>query len=112
MSDDSGKYTPIDGMHRLVGMILQDKTEIDAWYPANFENQKPFCMPSTVYDIIRGYQRNAKDDVGKKELFAALHLLCRTYANVPHLLRNRFDEKHVTDEDAQAIIRDVLASLS
>jgi hypothetical protein len=65
-----------------------------------------------IYDLIRGYQRNARDKKGANDLFHALSLLKRCYSNVPGLLRKRFNFKYLPDKSVQAVIKKVLSNKS
>jgi hypothetical protein len=103
-----GYYVPVDGMHRLVGAILQGRESISAFVPVDEVACLPICEAHVVYDLIRGFQRHAKDEQGKTELYHALKLLARTYENVVGLLKNRFDVEHVPDEEVQKIIGRVI----
>jgi hypothetical protein len=105
---ETGKFLMLDGTHRLLGMILQYKTHIFAWYPKNEFELLSHCEAHVMYDLIRGYLRNAQDEQGKTELYHGLKLLARTYGNVKDLLKHRFDPKHVSDPEVQKIIEDVL----
>lgn len=106
--DEKGFYAPVDGMHRLVGAILQNKNTVAAFVTADGGECLPICEAHVVYDLIRGFQRHAKDEQGKIELYHALMLLARTYENVVGLLKGRFDPEHVPDESVQEIVRKVI----
>jgi hypothetical protein len=103
-----GKYKVVDGMHRFVGSVLQEKDEIEAYVAINESEILPVCEPHVVYDLIRGFIRNAKDDEGKEDLFHSLKLLSRTYSNVDKLLKERFNSKYESDEDVQEVISKVI----
>ena len=105
---DTGKYLMLDGTHRLLGLILSGVNEVSVWYPVNEREFLPECEAHVIYDLIRGYLRNAKDEQGKIELYHALRLLDRTYGNVADLLKNRFSEKYMFDSGVQEIIRTIL----
>ena len=107
-SEDKGFYKVLDGMHRFVGALLRDKEKIKVWFSINGKEHLPICESHVVYDLIRAYIRNAKDEQGKAELYHALKLLSRTYANVKDLLCNRFNENYVHDDEVQNIIKKVL----
>lgn len=104
-----GYYLVVDGMHRFVGAVLAGESQVQAFVPLNLDETLPVCEPHIIYDLIRGYIRNAKDEEGKKDLYHALRLLLRTYANAEQLLRERFNSKYVDDEDVQEVIGDALA---
>ncbi len=106
--DEQGMYHVFDGMHRFVGAVLAGKKSIYAYAATNERKHLPVCEAHVVYDLIRGFQRHAKDERGKVELYHALKLLSRTYGNVPDLLKKRFDAKHVADNDVQEIIKRVI----
>ncbi|GBE16243.1 hypothetical protein BMS3Abin15_00055 [bacterium BMS3Abin15] len=106
--DKKATYKVLDGMHRLVGAVLSKKSTIEVFISTNENKYLPLCEAHTIYDLIRGYVRNARDKRGEKELYHALKLLSRTYGNVEELLRKRFNYKWVPDKDVQKIIRRVL----
>uniref|UniRef100_A0A7C4M0W3 Uncharacterized protein n=1 Tax=candidate division CPR3 bacterium TaxID=2268181 RepID=A0A7C4M0W3_UNCC3 len=106
--DNKGYYKVLDGMHRFVGASLSNKPKIKVWLPINEDVELPYCEPHVVYDLMRGYMRHAKDKEGQKELYYALKLLNRTYANVKDLLKGILGEKWVFDKDVQKIIKKVL----
>lgn len=107
-SEERGFYKVWDGMHRFVGKVLKGEKEIWVWHTVNEDETLPYCEAHTVYDLIRGFQRNAHDKLGKKDLIHGLRLLNRTYANVKGLLLNRFNINYVFDEEVQDAIRQAL----
>jgi len=107
-SEKEGFYKVLDGMHRFVGVVLEDKREARVLLPINEDKHLPVCEAHTVYDLIRGFIRSARDKEGEVELYSALKLLCRTYANVRELLIERFNKDYVYDDKVQEIIRKVL----
>lgn len=109
--DENGLYRVFDGMHRFVGAVLKNKKTIAAYIPINEEKHLPICEAHVAYDLIRGFQRHAKDQQGKRELYYALKLLARTYENVIDLLKNRFNFKHIPDKDVQKIIEKVIKEI-
>lgn len=102
------KYLLLDGTHRFVGAVLQKNKTVKAYIPVNEQQVLPNCEAHTVYDLIRGFRRNARDEEGKKALYWALKLLNRTYANVGLLLRERFNEKYERNKEVQDVISKVL----
>jgi hypothetical protein len=110
-ADENGLYHVFDGMHRFVGAVLKNKKTISAYVPINEDKHLPVCEAHIVYDLIRGFQRQAKDQQGKRELYCALKLLARTYENVVNLLKNRFSFKYVPDKDVQKIIEKVIKKI-
>lgn len=108
VSEDKGMFKVLDGMHRFVGAVLKGDQNIKVFVPINEKNVLPICEEHVVYDLIRGFMRNAKDRQGKTELYYALTLLLRTYGNVEVLLKKRFNKKYVHDDDVQDIIKKVL----
>lgn len=110
--EEEGQYKVLDGMHRFVGAIVQGQEAVKCYLAVNEDELLPICEPHTVYDLLRAYQRHARDEAGKTGLYHALKLLARTYENVPELLRTRFDPNHVFEEDIQEIIAKVLAETS
>lgn len=107
---EDGYYKVFDGMHRFVGAALENRETVLAYVPVNEAEHLPVCEAHTIYDLIRGFQRNAKDEVGKEELYNALKLLARTYANTAELLQTRFNYSYIPDEEVQEIIQKVLES--
>lgn len=101
-------YWVFDGMHRLVGAALKNKTVVKAFVPVNEQQHLPICEAHVIYDLIRGFQRHAKDEEGKQDLFHALRLLSRTYGNVRELLKERFNFYYIPDKEVQIIIENVL----
>ncbi|MFA4831621.1 MAG: hypothetical protein WC618_05685 [Patescibacteria group bacterium] len=106
--DDKGLYRVFDGMHRFVGAVIKNKKSVLAYVAANKPKQLPVCEAHVVYDLIRGFQRSARDKKGESDLYHALRLLARTYENVADLLKTRFSHKYVSDKTVQKIIRKVL----
>lgn len=106
---DKERYKIIDGMHRFVKHILSGKEKIKVYVPVNETSELPYCEPHVVYDLIRGFQRNAYDTQGKMQLKHALILLSRTYSNVRQLLKDRFNENWTLDKEVQKIIKTVLS---
>jgi hypothetical protein len=107
--DEKGLYRVVDGMHRFVGVVLDDRETVRAFVPTNAIDHLPICEPHVVYDLIRGFIRHAHDPQGMIELEHALRLLARTYANVIPLLTERFTLAYVPDDDVQKVISKVLS---
>lgn len=105
---EPGKFKILDGMHRLIGAALNNQEKIKAYIPLNEDKVLPYCEAHTVYDLIRAYQRHARDEEGEKELYYGLKLLLRSYANTEKLLRERFSKHWVNDDKVQEIIHKVL----
>ncbi len=108
--DENGFYKIIDGMHRFVGAVLKNKKNIEAYIAINDGKHLPICEPHVVYDLIRGFQRNAQDKQGEIELYHSLKLLSRTYENVTTLLKTRFNSERIPDEKVQKILKRVLGN--
>jgi len=106
--DEKGFYRVFDGIHRFVGALIKNRKNISAYIPVDEEKHLPICEAHVVYDLIRGFQRSAMDKRGEIQLYHALKLLCRTYENVPALLKTRFNHKYISDETVQKIIRKTL----
>lgn len=105
---EKSTYQVLDGMHRFVGAILKGKKKVKVYIPTNEKEYLPICEGHTVYDIIRGFQRNAYNKKGEKNLYHGLKLLSKTYENVDELLKNRFNYIHLPDIKVQKIIRKIL----
>lgn len=101
-------YLVLDGMHRFVGAVLSKKEKVAAFIPLNEKSHLPICESHTVYDLIRGFQRNAYNKKSEQYLYHGLKLLSKTYENVDELLKNRFDYIHLPDEKVQKITRKIL----
>lgn len=108
LGDKKGYYKVLDGMHRFMEAVLSNKKSICAYVPVNETKYLPICEAHVVYDLIRGFERNANDKEGRQELYHALKLLSRTYANVKKLLINRFNKNYVHNAEIQKIIKKVL----
>lgn len=109
--DKNGFYRTFDGMHRFIGAVLKNKKTVPAYIPVNKQDYLPICEAHIVYDLIRGFQRHAKDEQGKEDLYHALKLLARTYENVVELLEKRFNFTYVADKDVQKIIKKVIQKI-
>jgi len=106
---DGDIYKVLDGMHRFVGCVLEGASTVEAYVPTNEKEVLPICEAHVIYDLIRGYLRNARNEESKQDLYHALRLLSKTYVNVPVLLKERFNEAHVFERDVQEVIQKVLA---
>lgn len=109
--DEKGFYRVFDGMHRFVGAVIKNRKTVSAYVSINEDKHLPVCEAHTVYDLIRGFQRHAKGEAGKTELYHALKLLARTYENVLELLENRFNFTYVADDEVQEIIKKVIKEI-
>ncbi len=103
--DDKNKV--LNGMHRVIGAILDGKEHIEAFIgELKGATYTPVCEPHVVYDLLRAYIRGINPD--RKGLIAALKFLRKAYSNVDELLKNRFGPDGIADDDIQAIIQDAL----
>lgn len=107
-SDQPNKFKILDGIHRLMGVALADKKTVKALFPINEDEVLPICEAHTIYDLIRGFVRHRKNEVGETELYHGLKLLLNAYANTRDLLENRFSKNYVNDDKVQEIIQKVL----
>lgn len=105
---EKSTYQVLDGMHRFVGAILKGKKKVKVYMPINEKGYLPICEGHIVYDMIRGFQRNAYNKNGEKDIYHGLRLLSKTYENVNELLKNRFNYAHLPDKKVQNIIRKIL----
>jgi hypothetical protein len=103
---DGGKLKVLDGIHRLIAAIRDDRKTVIGYVGTKTGDSRPLCEAHVVYDFIRAYQRSAVKD--REGLIAALKFLKNNYVNVEGLLRNRFNADWVPDEDVQKIIAEVL----
>jgi len=105
----SGKYKVLDGMHRVVKAVMAGQVEIEAYVPINATEVRPVVEPHVIYDLIRGYWRGTRDELGREQLYQALRLMVRAYDNTAELLRTRFSADWVGENDIQEVIVRVLA---
>lgn len=103
---DEKKYKILDGMHRVIAAIRDNRKFIDAFTARIRHRPKPKCEAHVVYDLLRAYQRGINKD--SKGLESSLSYLKKSYGNVEWLLKNRFNENWVHDEKIQKIIKKVL----
>jgi hypothetical protein len=107
-SEGSDKFKVFDGMHRFIGALVHGQPTIKVYFPINEDKALPWCEPHVIYDLIRGFLRNANDKEGEKQLYHALRLLIRTYGNTRELLVDRFNKENVDEDTVQEIIKNVL----
>jgi hypothetical protein len=105
--EKTGNYKILDGLHRFVGALLQDREEIASYVPHNESEHRPVLEPHVIYDLIRGYLRSDRDGLAKERLLLALQLLAETYDNVLPLLKERFNENYIFADDVQEITRKI-----
>jgi hypothetical protein len=110
-SEDAGKYKVFDGMHRFVGALVNGQNSIKVYFPKNVEEVQPWCENHVVYDLIRGFTRNANDSDGELQLFYALKLLLRSYGNVREYLISQLDQGFEIDKTVQKIIQKALEAI-
>lgn len=106
------KYIVLDGMHRFTSMVLDGEESVEVYVPVNEFEELPYCESHVIYDLIRGYLRNARDKEGWEALKYALKLLLRTYGNVETLLRERFNENYVFQTDVREVIEEILEEMN
>jgi hypothetical protein len=107
--DQQDTYKVLDGMPALLRAILDGRSTIKAFIPINEDKVLPSCEAHVVYDLIRGCERHARTEEGFRRLQQALVLLCQSYANVPDLLRERFNVERIKDEQINQVIAASLA---
>ena len=95
-----------DGVHRLVGALIEGRTTIWAWIGTLEGPPSPECEPHVVYDLLRSYLRGNRD--GPK-LVAALVYLRQGYSNVDALLENEFSGTWGHNEELQSIVGEALS---
>lgn len=103
---DDNKMKVLDGMHRVIGAIKEDRTTIIAYIAHSNGSPRPHCEPHVVYDLLRAYERGINTD--SAGLITALRWLRQSYANVDQLLRSRFNDSWVRDSKTREIIRQAL----
>ncbi len=103
---DDGKLKVLDGMHRVVAAIRDNRKTVSAYIGTPSGNSKPLCEAHVIYDLLRAYQRSIHKD--RQGLIAALRFLKNNYVNVESLLRDRFNAEWIPDEGVQKVIREVL----
>ncbi|OHA52137.1 MAG: hypothetical protein A3A97_04475 [Candidatus Terrybacteria bacterium RIFCSPLOWO2_01_FULL_40_23] len=102
------KYKVLDGMHRVVAAIRDDKEIIIAYVARHNGIPKTICEPHVVYDLLKAYHRKLNTD--REGLIAALRFLKTSYANVEDLLRERFNKSGIPSDEMQQIIQEALRS--
>ena len=103
---DEDKYKVLDGMHRTIAAIREDKKTIQAFVAKPKGDPKPKCEPHVVYDLLKAYHRKINQD--RQGLITALRFLRHSYANVEELLKNRFNKSWLPDDEIQEIIQEAL----
>jgi hypothetical protein len=111
-SEDAGKYKVFDGMHRFVGALINGQSTIMVYFPKNEEEILPWCENHVVYDLIRGFMRNANDSDGELQLLYALKLLLRTYGNVREYLVLLLAQEVGITKPTQKIIQKALGEIA
>lgn len=106
--EEDGKYQIFDGMHRVIGAMIEGKDRINVIIGKLSRIPNPTCEPHVVYDLLvpfaRGYNRDFQG------LKSALMYLKKSYSNVDYLLKYRFNADWEKDVEMQQIIKEVLAS--
>jgi len=101
------KYKVLDGMHRTIAAIRDNKKIIEAFVARSQGKPCPKCEPHVVYDLLRPYHRKINQD--REGLITALRFLRHSYANVDDLLRTRFSKPYIPgDDEIQDIIQEAL----
>ncbi len=103
---EDGKYKVLDGMHRSIAAIRDNRETISAYVGTQSGTFKPMCESHVIYDLIKGYQRSGYKD--REGLVSALRFLKNNYVNVESLLRDRFNSQWVPDQQVQSVIKEVL----
>lgn len=103
---EEGKLQVLNGMHRVVAAIMNQREEITAWIAELNGKAQPRCEAHVVYDLLRSYLRGNCNEEGLKQ---SLMFLIDGYANVKDLLRNRFGYEREKDDGLRRIIDEVLA---
>lgn len=104
---EDGKNMVLDGMYAVIGAVLRGEVEIESWVAVYNGDPKPQCETHVIYDLIRPFHRGYNRDV--EGLKSALKYLHKSFVNVDELLRERFNEKWVLDDqELSQIIKDVI----
>ncbi|KKS69177.1 MAG: hypothetical protein UV40_C0031G0001, partial [Parcubacteria group bacterium GW2011_GWA1_42_7] len=103
---ENGKYKVLDGMHRTIAAIRENRKNISVFVAETKGSPRPECEAHIIYDLLRAYQRSLNRN--KKDLIAALRFIRKSYANTEHLLKTRFGKSWLPDEEIQTIIQDSL----
>lgn len=106
---DDGKYKIIDGMHRAIAAIRDNKKTITAYVAFITGDLNPVCEGHVVYDLIKAYQRSKKTKKNKESFINAIKLLNSAYSNVESLLNERFNYNWLPDKEIQDIFKKILA---
>lgn len=108
--EKAGYYKILDRMPLFVQQVLDGATEVEVLLPNN-EDHLPICEPHVLYDLMRGFERHANDELGQEQLYQAITLLVRTYANIPELLTERFGNDRVFNVNVRKVLDRVRAEL-
>jgi hypothetical protein len=103
---EDNKYKVLDGMHRVIASIRDDRKKIKAYVAKQKGELKPKIEPHVIYDLMKAYGKEINEDL--ESLIMALKFLKNSYSNVEQLLKERFNSGWVRDEEAQKIIKEVL----
>ena len=106
-----GGFIVLDGMPKFVYLLMDGEEEVEVYLPVNEKEELPICEPHVIYDLIRGFTRNASDAEGAESLYHGLLLLCRAYRNASELLIERFNATRVFEKEVQDVIVKVLKEM-
>jgi hypothetical protein len=91
--------------------LVNGQNSIMVFFPLNEDKVLPWCENHIVYDLIRGFTRNANDPDCELQLFYALKLLLRSYGNVREYLISQLDQGFEIDKTVQKIIQKALEAI-
>lgn len=103
---EDGKYKVLDGMHRVITIIIAGYPKINAFVGRLKGEPQPQCEPHVVYDFLRSYHRGINRD--REGLITALRFLRKSYSNVEKLLKERFSKEWIPSNEIQEIIQEAL----
>lgn len=102
---DEGKLKVLDGMNRVIYAIGQGQEEIEAYVGEREGQSRALIEAHILYDFIRAYRQRRGST---QDFKGGLRFLVESYANAHDLLRVRFSEEWVHDEEISKIITEVL----
>ena len=82
---EHGKLRVLDGMHRVIAAIRDDRSSVMAWVGTPAGKSQSQIQPGFVYALCRGYRRGI---ITEPQLVDTLRVLC-SFSNVRQLIRQR-----------------------
>jgi len=102
-------FMVLDGMYEMMALVRDNVDEIEVYVAREKPGATPlpYCEPHLIYDIIRPCHRGYNRDI--PGVIAALRFVKNSYANAKDLIKERFNEKWVLeDEELSKAIKQLL----